>query len=117
MNDGSGAASAGALREAVAALRNLVRLLQSKSIGPRELSRIFRELERESQSWLGDPTTDEAPARVRTFLEELTKSARHAVDRSHRAKIRLEIEQDFRRLSGVGEELLAELNSRSAGFS
>lgn len=115
--DAEGTQFLGSLREAVAALLNLVHLLASPSIGPRELSALFEELQRNCARWHGEARSVPGFAPVGSLFEELERVARAAVESSHRAKARLEIEQEFRRLAAHGQQLLTRFEQTAPDFS
>lgn len=94
---------------------NLVSLIGSPNIGPRELAALFEELEQNSIHWLkeaGNLSTSVGP-----LFEDLGRAASGAIDRLHRAKARLETEQALRSLAARGQELLAQLEGSTADFS
>jgi hypothetical protein len=107
----------GALREAVAALGNLVGLLAAPSIGPRELAALFSELEQNCTTWREQTRSVPDSAPVNSLFDELERIASAAVDGSRRAKLRLELERDFRELAVRGQELLARFEQSALDFS
>ncbi len=107
----------GALREAVSALMNLVRLLGSPRIGPRELRAVLSELEESSQSWLEGAHSSRAPELVQEFLRALADSAQATPETPLRAKQRLDAERTYRALATKGSELLSMFEREPSGFS
>lgn len=107
----------GVLREAVSALMNLVRLLGSSRIGPRELRAVLTELEESSRGWLEGAREGRAPERVREFFELLAESARATPKAPLRAKQRLDAERTYRTLAEKGSELLSMFEREPTDFS
>lgn len=120
LDEGSDQKSAlflGALREAVAALLNLVRLLASPRIGPRELAALFEELETNCARWREQSGHVTGSTPIAALFEDLERAAKTAKDSSHRAKFRLETEHSVRRLAARAEALLAEFGRTAVDFS
>lgn len=96
---------------------NLVRLLGSPHIGPRELRAVLCELEESSQTWLEGAARSGAPPSVQDFLRLLAESARATPETPLRAKQRLDSERAYLALSLKGSELLRMFEREPTGFS